>query len=267
VGFFFSFASKVPMYPFHIWLPEAHVEAPTAGSMILAGLLLKLGGYGFIRFSLFLFPFASFYFSSFVYVLAIISIVYSSCIALIQIDFKKLIAYSSIAHMNMSVLGIFSNNINGLYGGYILMLGHGLISVALFFLVGCIYERYHEKLIDYYGGLSHVSPVLCFFFFYFIISNFGFPCSLNFLGEVLVFMGVYDKNFFVLILLIFSGVIGVCYNIYFYEKMFLGTLNTKYIKVFIDLSKREFFVILPLFVSSLVLLLKPMILLEYFNFF
>jgi NADH:ubiquinone oxidoreductase subunit 4 (subunit M) len=142
--------------------------------MILAGLLLKLGGYGFIRFSLSLFPYASSYFSSFIYTLAIVSIIYSSCVALIQTDFKKVIAYSSIAHMNMSILGLFSNNLYGLYGSCILMLGHGIISIALFFLVGCIYDRHHERSIDYYGGLTLVNPILSFFFFFLLFLTLVF---------------------------------------------------------------------------------------------
>jgi len=247
-------------------LPEAHVEAPTSGSMILAGLLLKLGGYGFIRFSLSLFPYASFYYSSFIYTLAIISIIYSSCIALIQTDFKKLIAYSSIAHMNMSVLGIFSNNLYGLYGAYLIMLAHGIISVGLFFLVGCIYERYHERSIEYYGGLTSVSPIFSFFFFLFITSNFAFPYSLNFLGEVFIILGVYKTDFLVLLLLIFSSVVTVAYNIYFYEKLFFGTLNTKFGKIFMDMTKREIFIIAPLFILSFILFLKPMIIISYLNF-
>jgi NADH-quinone oxidoreductase subunit M len=234
--------------------------------MILAGLLLKLGGYGFIRFSLSLFPYASSYFSSFIYTLAIVSIIYSSCVALIQTDFKKVIAYSSIAHMNMSILGLFSNNLYGLYGSCILMLGHGIISIALFFLVGCIYDRHHERSIDYYGGLTLVNPILSFFFFFFIISNFGFPCSLSFFGEVLIFIAVYKLDFSVLILLMLSGLIGVAYNIYFYEKIFLGTLNTRFVNKFMDMTLREFFVILPLFLCSIFFFYKSYVFDVLFKF-
>lgn len=215
--------------------------------MILAGLLLKLGGYGFLRFSIGLFPYASTYYSSFIYVVAIISVIYASCCALVQIDFKKLIAYSSIAHMNMAILGIFSNNFFGLWGGFVMMLGHGLSSVALFFLVGCLYDRYHQRLIEYYGGLSQSSPVLTFFMFYFVTANFGFPYNVNFLAEVFIIAGVFKLDFFVLLLLGFSLVIGVAYNIYFYERVFLGTVNTNYIKTFMDISIREILVVFPLF--------------------
>jgi len=234
--------------------------------MILAGLLLKLGGYGFLRFSISLFPYASSYYSSFIYVIAIISVIYASCCALVQIDFKKLIAYSSIAHMNMAILGIFSNNFFGLWGGFVMMLGHGLSSVALFFLVGCLYDRYHERLIEYYGGLSQTSPILTFFMFYFVTSNFGFPYNVNFLAEVFIIAGVFKLDFFVLILLGFSLVLGVAYNIYFYEKIFLGTVNTNYIDVFMDMSKREILVVFPLFFWGLALFFKPDLLSVSFEF-
>lgn len=234
--------------------------------MILAGLLLKLGGYGFIRFSIGLFPYASAYYSPFIYTLAALSVVYASCCALVQIDFKKLIAYSSIAHMNMAVLGIFSGNIQGLTGGYILMLGHGLVSTALFFLVGCLYDRHHERTMDYYGGLSQVVPVFSFFFFYFIICNFGFPAGLSFLGEVFVISGVYKLDFFVLLVLGVGLVVGLCYNILFYEKMFLGTLNTRFGNKFMDMTRREILVILPLFLFNIIFLLKPAMLTHHLGY-
>lgn len=163
------------MFPFHLWLLEAHVEAPTSGSIILAAVLLKLGGYGFIRFLIPLFPEASLFFSPLVIVLALISILYASFAACRQTDIKKIIAYSSVAHMNLIVLGIFSFNMDALYGSIILMLGHGIVSSALFFLAGILYDRYHTRSVSYYGGLSQVMPVFSAFLFYFTAANFGFP--------------------------------------------------------------------------------------------
>ena len=184
------------MIPFHIWLPEAHVEAPTAGSMILAGLLLKLGYYGFVRFFLNMFPEANLFFNPLISSLCIIGCLYGALLALSQIDIKKIIAYSSVSHMNLCVLGVFSFDINALVGSCLLAVGHGFVSVALFFLIGCLYERYHTRLIDYYSGLSYLLPVFSLFFFYFIISNFAFPISLNFIAEFLLFVGIGNWNFF-----------------------------------------------------------------------
>jgi len=178
------------MIPFHVWLPEAHVEAPTSGSMILAGILLKLGYYGFVRFFLLMFPSANLFFSPFVSMLAVVGCLYGGLLALSQIDFKKIIAYSSVSHMNLCVLGVFSGDLNALVGSYLLALGHGFVSTALFFMVGCLYERYHTRLLDYYSGLGVILPVFSMIFFYFIISNFGFPVSVNFIAEFLLFLGV-----------------------------------------------------------------------------
>jgi len=164
--FFFSFASKIPMFPFHIWLPEAHVEAPTVGSVILAGILLKLGVYGFLRYSIVIFPQASVYFSPVVYTLSLIGIVFASFAAIKQTDFKKIIAYSSIAHMNLVVLGIFSGNVLGVEASILQSVSHGYVSSALFFLVGIMYSRYHSRLIHYYGGVVHIMPVYAIFFYF-----------------------------------------------------------------------------------------------------
>jgi NADH:ubiquinone oxidoreductase subunit 4 (subunit M) len=179
------------MLPFHIWLPEAHVEAPTSGPMILAGILLKLGYYGFVRFFLAMFPSANLFFSPFISSLCIIGCLYGALLALSQTDIKKIIAYSSISHMNLCILGVFSFDLNSLVGSYILAIGHGIVSTALFFLVGCLYERYHTRIIDYYSGLSYLLPVFSIVFFYFIISNFAFPISINFIAEFLLFLGIF----------------------------------------------------------------------------
>jgi len=195
--FFITFATKIPMIPFHIWLPEAHVEAPTIGSVILASILLKLGGYGFLRFLLPLFPDAVLFYSPWVYTLGICSVIYASLSTIRQIDLKRIIAYSSIAHMNMVVLGIFSNNCYGLDGAFFLMLGHGIISTALFFLVGVAYDRYHTRLLRYYGGLIVVMPVFGNLFFFFALGNFGFPGTSNFIGEILILIGIFENNAFI----------------------------------------------------------------------
>jgi len=186
-------------------LPEAHVEAPTAGSVILAGILLKLGGYGFIRFILPIFPTASYFFLPLVYNLAILSILYTSFIALRQIDLKKIIAYSSVAHMNLDILGIFSFNVQGLEGAIFLMLGHGLVASALFLIIGSIYMRHSTRLIRYYGGLTQIMPLFSFCFLFFLIANIGLPGLCNFVGEILIFISIFAKSPFVT----FFAAIGV----------------------------------------------------------
>lgn len=223
LSFFITFATKVPMFPFHLWLPEAHVEASTPSSIILAALLLKLGYYGFIRFFINLFPFANIYFNPLIYTLCSIGILYGSFLALAQIDFKKLIAYSSIAHMNLCILSVFSKDIICICGGYVLMLGHGLVSAALFFLVGKLYERFHTRLIDYYSGLSYTMPIFSTFFFFFTISNFAFPISLNFVGELLIVLGLVHNNFLNIIILSFYSVLTISYSLLLFVRLFYFT--------------------------------------------
>ena len=191
---FISFSVKVPMIPFHLWLPEAHVEAPSAGSVILAGVLLKLGGYGILRILLPIFPYGSFFFLPVVYLLSTISILYASLTAIRQLDLKRIVAYSSIAHMNLVVLGLFSNVIEGVMGATFLMLGHGLVSGLLFFLIGFLYERYGTRLLAYYGGLVKMMPIFAFFFLISCLANLGLPGTCNFIGELLLFLSILNKN-------------------------------------------------------------------------
>ena len=192
--FFFPFAIKIPIIPVHIWLPEAHVEAPTFGSVILAGLLLKLGGYGILRFILPIFPAASLFFSPLILIFNIISIIYISLVTIRQIDFKKIIAYSSVAHMNLVNIGLFSFNLQSLEGAMFLMISHAIVSSGLFICVGTLYERYHTRILYYYSGLVITMPLFSFFFFLFILSNIGFPGSSNFIGELLILLGGFENN-------------------------------------------------------------------------
>lgn len=224
-GIFLAFAIKVPMFPFHIWLPEAHVEAPTGGSIILASLLLKLGVYGFLRFLVPLFPFGTLYYSSFILIFALLGVFYSSFVALRQIDLKRIIAYSSIAHMNFGLVGLFSLTLDGLAGGYLLMLGHGLVSGALFFLVGILYDRYKTRICFYYSGLVLRMPLFCFFLFLFSIANISFPGTINFVSELLVFMGTSVSNLvsFLLILISLLGTTG--FTFWLYNRLAFGTFR------------------------------------------
>jgi proton-translocating NADH-quinone oxidoreductase chain M len=194
LAFFASFAVKMPLIPFHIWLPEAHCEAPTGGSVILAGVLLKLGGYGFLRFSLMLFPEASLFFTPFIFILSIFGIIYASITTLQQIDLKKIIAYSSVGHMGLVTVGIFSANIQGIVGSIFLMLSHGLTSSALFLTVGFLYERYSTRIVKYFGGLSATMPFLASFFLIFNLANLGLPITSNFVGEIFVLIGCFAVN-------------------------------------------------------------------------
>lgn len=200
------------MFPFHIWLPEAHVEAPTAGSVILAGLLLKLGTYGFLRFSLLLFPYGCVYFSPLVYTMCILAVIYTSITTIRQIDLKKIIAYSSIGHMNFVILGLFAVNMQSLSGSIYLMLSHGIVSSALFICVGLLYDRYHTRIIFYYRGLVQFMPLFAIFFFFFSIANVSFPGTSSFVGELLILLGLFEINAFVAFLACIGVIFGVIYS-------------------------------------------------------
>jgi proton-translocating NADH-quinone oxidoreductase chain M len=246
LAFFLSFASKIPMFPFHVWLPEAHVEAPTVGSVLLAGILLKLGVYGFLRFSLTLFLLGSLYFSPLVYLLSVLGVIFASMSAIRQTDIKRIIAYSSVAHMNLVTLGIFSFNIIGLEGSILQSISHGFVSGAMFFLVGILYNRYHSRLLYYYGGLVHMMPIYSILLLIFTMANIALPGTSSFVGEFLLLTGIYKVN----IISCIVGALGVilcgAYSLWLYNRIIFGNLKTEFITRFKDIDFKEFSILLPL---------------------
>ncbi len=242
LAFFSSFAVKLPMWPVHTWLPDAHVEAPTAGSVILAAILLKMAGYGFIRFSLGLFPVASDYFTPLIFVLSIIAIIYTSLVALMQDDMKKLIAYSSVAHMGFVTIGIFSLTKQGLEGSIIQMMSHGLISAALFLCVGVVYDRHHSRMISSYGGLVNIMPKYAFVFMIFTLAALGLPGTSGFVGEFLVLAGVLQKNILVAVLASFGVILVAAYMLWLYRRVIFGKITNPEIKEITDLNKTEIYI-------------------------
>lgn len=265
LAFFASFATKIPMVPVHIWLPEAHVEAPTAGSVILAGVLLKLGTYGIIRFMIPMFPYAMYYFTPLVFTMCIISIIYSASTTIRQIDLKKIIAYSSVAHMNFALLGLFTNNSQGIEGSLFFMLGHGVVSSALFLCIGMLYDRYHTRNLLYYGGLVQVMPIFSIFFLVFTLANLGLPGMVNFVGEFLVLIGTWKVNTTVIVLASIGLILGAVYSIWFYNRLVFGQIRFYSLQKFSDLTRREFFVLLPLFIMVFVMGIYPALFLDAFN--
>lgn len=251
LAFFASFAVKVPMIPVHIWLPEAHVEAPTAGSVILAGILLKLGTYGFLRFSIPLFPDASIYFTPLIYTMSLIAILYASLTTLRQIDIKKIIAYSSVAHMGYVTLGLFGANLQSIEGSLILMLSHGLVSSALFLCVGIIYERTHTRLIKYYGGCAQTMPLFSIAFFIFTLGNMSLPGTSSFIGEFLILVGAFQTNTFVGVLAASGMIFGTAYSIWLYNRIAFGNLKPAFVESFADLNRREISLLFPFVVGVL----------------
>lgn len=257
ISFFASFATKVPMVPMHIWLPEAHVEAPTAGSVILAGVLLKLGTYGLIRFSFPLFPEASFYFTPLVFSIAVVGVIYTSFTAIRQTDFKRIIAYTSVAHMNLVIVGMFCFNHISLEGALLQSISHGFVASALFLIIGIVYERHHTRMVKYYGGLVHVMPIYIFIFLFFTMANIGLPGTGSFIGEFLILLGAYQLNTTISFLSATGMVLGGCYSLWLFNRIAYGNLKSQYITNFVDLNEREFLVFLPLLLGTLIMGIYP----------
>ncbi len=262
LAFFASFAVKVPMLPVHIWLPEAHVEAPTAGSVILAGILLKLGSYGFLRFSLPLFPYASIYFTPLIYAFACIAVIYTSLTAIRQTDLKRIIAYASVAHMNLVLIGMFVYNLQGLEGSILQQLSHGLVSGALFLCVGVIYDRHHTRLVKYYSGLAHTMPIYIAIFMFFSMANIALPGTSSFVGEFLILAGAFQTNTTVCVLSATGMILGGGYSLWLFNRVAFGNIKVQYMNVFSDVDKREFATLLPLVILTLVMGIYPEIFLD-----
>ena len=239
LAFFSSFAVKTPMWPVHTWLPDAHVEAPTAGSVLLAAILLKMAGYGFIRFSIGLFPVASEYFVPFIFVISLIAIIYTSLVALMQDDMKKLIAYSSVAHMGFVTLGLFTFTQQGVEGGIFQMISHGIVSAALFFSVGVVYDRTHSRRINDYGGLVNVMPKYSILLMVFVLGSLGLPGTTGFIGEFLILMGTFKKSFLVAAIASLGVILGAAYMLWLYKRVVFGELTNQKLLKIIDLNKVE----------------------------
>ena len=251
LAFFSSFAVKTPMWPVHTWLPDAHVEAPTAGSVLLAAILLKLAGYGFIRFSIGLFPVASEYFVPLIYFLSLVAIIYTSFVALMQDDMKKLIAYSSVAHMGYVTLGIFTLTQQGLEGSIVQMISHGLVSAALFLCVGVVYDRMHSRLISTYGGLVSIMPKYALLFMIFTLAAIGLPGTTGFVGEFLILIGAFKKSFLVAIVASLGVILGAAYMLWLYKRVVFGQLLNKDLLKMLDLNKSEIFILSSLAIPIL----------------
>nr|YP_009047506.1 NADH dehydrogenase subunit 4 [Bartramia pomiformis]AGN74297.1 NADH dehydrogenase subunit 4 [Bartramia pomiformis]AHG58858.1 NADH dehydrogenase subunit 4 [Bartramia pomiformis] len=262
IAFFASFSVKVPMVPVHIWLPEAHVEAPTAGSVILAGILLKLGTYGFLRFSIPMFPEATLYFTPFIYTLSVIAIIYTSLTTIRQIDLKKIIAYSSVAHMNFVTIGMFSLNIQGIEGSILLMLSHGMVSSAPFLCVGVLYDRHKTRLVKYYGGLVSTMPMFSTIFLFFTLANMSLPGTSSFIGEFLILIGAFQRNSLVATLAALGMILGAAYSLWLYNRVIFGNFKPKFLQKFSDLNRREVLIFFPFIVGVIWMGVYPEVFLE-----
>ena len=265
LAFFTSFAVKVPMVPMHIWLPEAHVEAPTAGSVILAGILLKLGTYGFLRFSISLFPDANYYFMPLIFLMSVIAIIYTSLTTLRQIDLKKIIAYSSVAHMNFVTIGLFTLNIEAIEGSILLMISHGFISSALFLCIGVLYDRHHTRIVKYYSGITLVMPIFSFLFLFFTLSNISLPGTSSFIGEFLILLATFQTNTFVCFLASIGTILGAAYAMWLYNRVAFGNININYINPLSDITYREFVIFIPLVLMIILMGIYPNIFLNYIH--
>jgi NADH-quinone oxidoreductase subunit M len=257
LAFFASFAVKMPMWPVHTWLPDAHVEAPTAGSVILAGILLKMGGYGFLRFSLPMFPQASAYFTPLIFVLSVIAIVYTSLVAFRQTDMKKLIAYSSVAHMGFVTMGIFSGNVYGVQGALFQMISHGVISGALFLCVGVVYDRMHTREIAFYGGVVNRMPWYAAVFMLFTLGNVGLPGTSGFVGEILTMTGAYGASTWTALFAATGVILSAVYALTLYRNVVFGELRNPQLAAIADLNWREVVIFAPLMISTLALGIYP----------
>ena len=251
LAFFASFAVKVPMWPVHTWLPDAHVEAPTAGSVILAGVLLKMGAYGFLRFSVPMLPVATANFAPFIYTLSVVAVIYTSLVAFAQTDMKKLIAYSSVAHMGVVTIGIFTVNAQGISGALFQMLSHGVVSAALFLCVGVVYDRIHSREIARYGGLASRMPKYAFAFMLFSMASCGLPGTAGFVGEFLVLVGAFKVNFWLAGLGSLGMILGAAYMLYLYRRVIFGVITRDDLKSILDLSAREVMVFAPLVILTM----------------
>ena len=257
LALFASFAVKMPMWPVHTWLPDAHVEAPTAGSVILAGVLLKMGGYGFLRFSLPMLPLASDLFVPLIFTLSVVAVVYTSLVALMQEDMKKLIAYSSVAHMGFVTIGIFTFNTQGIEGGIFQMLSHGIVSAALFLVVGVVYDRIHSREIAHYGGLVNRMPIYAFTFMIFMLASVGLPGTAGFVGEILVLVGVYQVNTWVAALTALGVILGAAYMLWLYRRIIFGQLEKDDLKQIADMNAREIALFAPLVILAVLMGIYP----------
>lgn len=257
LAFFASFAVKMPMWPVHTWLPDAHVQAPTAGSVILAGILLKLGGYGFLRFSLPYFPDASLTFAPLIFALSVIAIIYTSLVAYRQTDMKKLIAYSSVAHMGFVTMGIFTFNLQGIQGGIFQMISHGLVSGALFFCVGVVYDRMHTREIAFYGGLVKRMPIFAVFFLLFTMANVGLPGTSGFVGEILTMIGAYQVNPWVAAGAALGMILSAMYALHLYRETVFGEQVNEKLDVITDVTAREWFILGILALFTIILGVYP----------
>ncbi len=263
LAFFASFAVKMPMWPVHTWLPDAHVEAPTAASVVLAAILLKMGGYGFLRFSLPMFPDASHYFTPFVFALSVVAIVWASLVAFRQLDMKKLIAYSSVAHMGFVTMGIFAGNEQGIQGAIFQMLSHGIISGALFLCVGVVYDRMHTREIAFYGGLVNRMPVYAAVFLLFTMGNVGLPGTSGFPGEILTMVGAFRVNAWIAAGAALGVILSAAYALTLYRKVAFGTIENPKLEKMPDLNPREWVQFVPLIIATLILGVAPYYVLDF----
>ena len=262
LGFLIGFGVKLPIFPLHTWLPDAHGEANAPVSMLLAGVLLKMGGYGFLRFSIPMFPDASIYFTPLVYTMSVIAVIYTSLTTLRQVDMKRIIAYSSVAHMGFVTIGMFTLNIQGIEGSMLLMLSHGIVSSALFLCVGVVYDRHKTRIIKYYSGLTVKMPIFSIIFLFFIMANIGFPGTSSFVSEFLVLIGAFKSNIFVTVLAATGVIWGAGYSVWLYNRVAFGNIRTTHIEAFQDVNRREFMIFLPCIILVLLMGIYPEIFLN-----